>query len=196
MTELKLAVETERSRIDILTTWLPRIGVALFFLMIGSQKFTDPGWTRIFAQIGAGQWFRYLTGIMQVGGAVLVLVPRTTAVGCAMIASTDARRRGRQPVHPPHLRRVHHPRRAVRHSRRGRVERKTVHLKALSSADSVWRHLRRACSAEAQHLARAKAGHHEEHEDARRKQHHRVTEDTELPTRRTVGRQAGRLTRA
>jgi len=88
MTELKLAVETERSRIDILTTWLPRIGVALFFLMIGSQKFTDPGWTRIFAQIGAGQWFRYLTGIMQVGGAVLVLVPRTTAVGCAMIAST------------------------------------------------------------------------------------------------------------
>jgi putative oxidoreductase len=88
MTELKLAVETERSRIDILTGWLPRIGVALFFLMIGSQKFTDPGWARIFAQIGAGQWFRYLTGVLQVGGAVLVLLPQTTTVGCAMIAST------------------------------------------------------------------------------------------------------------
>ena len=42
MTGLRLAVESERSRIDTLTRWLPRIGAALFFLMIGSQKFTDP----------------------------------------------------------------------------------------------------------------------------------------------------------
>ena len=88
MTELKLTVETERRRIDTITTWLPRIGMALFVLMIGSQKFTDPGWARIFAQIGAGQWFRYLSGVLQIAGAGLVLNPRTTVVGCAMIAST------------------------------------------------------------------------------------------------------------
>jgi hypothetical protein len=110
VTDLKLTVETERRRIDTITTWLPRIGVALFFLMIGSQKLTDPGWARIFAQIGAGQWFRYLTGVPD-RGRVLVLIPRTTVVGCAMIASDDARRRHRQPVHSPRRRHLHRARR-------------------------------------------------------------------------------------
>jgi putative oxidoreductase len=88
VTDLRLAVETERSRIDVLTAWLPRIGVALFFLMVGSQKFTDAGWVRIFERIGLGQWFRYLTGALQVGGALLVLLPPTATLGAAMIACT------------------------------------------------------------------------------------------------------------
>ena len=47
-------------------------------------------WVRLFAQIGAGQWLRYLTGTMQVVGAILLLVPRTTTIGAAMLATTLA----------------------------------------------------------------------------------------------------------
>jgi len=45
-------------------------------------------WVRLFGQIGLGQWFRYLTGIMQIAGAVLVLIPRMSLVGIALAACT------------------------------------------------------------------------------------------------------------
>jgi len=41
-----------------------------------------------FDKIGWGQWVRYVTGMMQVTGGVLVLIPRTLAVGAAMLACT------------------------------------------------------------------------------------------------------------
>jgi len=91
MSDLHFLVEPERSRIDLLTTWIPRIGVALLFLYIGLSKFSPSSmWVRLFAQIGAGQWLRYLTGTMQVAGAILLLVPRTTTIGAAMLATTLA----------------------------------------------------------------------------------------------------------
>ena len=89
MADLKLLVEPERSRVDVLTFWVPRIGVALLFINVGASKLSADGmWVRLFAQIGLGQWLRYLTGILQVGGAILLLIPRTTTVGAAMLACT------------------------------------------------------------------------------------------------------------
>jgi putative oxidoreductase len=89
--ELKLLEEPKRSAIDVFTKWLPRIAVAVVFLNVGSQKFAAHSmWVRIFAQIGLGQWFRYLTGGLQVGGALLVLVPRTFALGILLLACTMA----------------------------------------------------------------------------------------------------------
>ncbi len=32
----------------------------------------------LFEAIGLGQWFRYLTGTMEVAGAILLLIPRTS----------------------------------------------------------------------------------------------------------------------
>jgi hypothetical protein len=43
-----------------------------------------------FERIGVGQWLRYVTGVMQVGGALLVLPRRTLTVGAAMLACTMA----------------------------------------------------------------------------------------------------------
>jgi uncharacterized membrane protein len=87
--ELKLIVEDKRGRIDIFMTWLPRIGVAVAFLSIGYGKFGEhSSWVRIFDRIGFGQWFRYLTGTMQIAGAVLVLIPRTFVIGILMLACT------------------------------------------------------------------------------------------------------------
>src|SRR5919201_3845881 len=79
------------SRIETLMYWLPRIAVALVFLSVGSQKFSEGTmWVPIFARIGFGQWFRYLTGVMQVGGAVLILIPPLAIYGVAMLACTMA----------------------------------------------------------------------------------------------------------
>src|SRR5437867_1006357 len=88
MTMLKPTVEPVPNRLGVLAAWLPRLAVALVFLSVGSSKFRDPMWIRIFGQIGLGQWFRYLTGVMQIAGGILVLIPRTALLGIALAACT------------------------------------------------------------------------------------------------------------
>src|SRR5438132_13315320 len=76
------------SRIGLLTVWLPRVAVALLFVAVGFSKFSDPMWVRLFGRIGFGQWFRYFTGVLQIAGGVLVLIPRTFPVGIIILACT------------------------------------------------------------------------------------------------------------
>jgi uncharacterized membrane protein YphA (DoxX/SURF4 family) len=89
--DLKFLVEEKRGPIDVFTTWLPRLGVIVAFVLIGVTKFdNDPrgDWVRIFEQIGFGQWFRYFTGVMQITGAVLMLTRWTRTIGAIMLACT------------------------------------------------------------------------------------------------------------
>lgn len=87
--ELKLDVEERKSRIDTLTTSLPRAAVAIAFLSIGYSKFEAQSmWVRTFNEIGLGVWFRYFTGAVQMLGALLVLIPRTCLVGIALLSAT------------------------------------------------------------------------------------------------------------
>ncbi len=37
--------------------------------------------------VGFGQWFRYVTGILELAGAVLIVVPRTRSIGAALLAT-------------------------------------------------------------------------------------------------------------
>lgn len=41
-----------------------------------------------FEAVGLGQWFRYLTGIIEVGSAVLLFVPSKQAYGAALLVCT------------------------------------------------------------------------------------------------------------
>lgn len=41
-----------------------------------------------FEAVGVGQWFRYVTGIIEVTGAVLIWVPGTQAIAAAMLTVT------------------------------------------------------------------------------------------------------------
>ena len=80
-------------RRNVLSDWMFRGAIALVFVLEGTEKFSsDPhsSWVRLFQQIGWGQWFRYLTGAVEVLGSVLVLIPWTVTAGLALLACTMA----------------------------------------------------------------------------------------------------------
>lgn len=86
---LVLFREQRDSRMDVAKRWAIRTVIGVLFVFIGRSKFADHSeWVRVFAQIGLGQWFRYFTGILQILGGILVLIPRTFAVGILILAST------------------------------------------------------------------------------------------------------------
>jgi uncharacterized membrane protein YphA (DoxX/SURF4 family) len=71
-----------------LTDWLLRGAIAVAFAMFGAEKFTDHQWVTLFQQIGIGQWFRYFTGVVEISGGVLVLIPWTVTGGLALLVCT------------------------------------------------------------------------------------------------------------
>src|SRR6266480_6840567 len=67
--------------------WVLQIGAAGMFLMVGFLKLSgNAQLVGLFQAIGLGQWFRYLTGSLEVLGAVLLLVPRTSGLGALLLA--------------------------------------------------------------------------------------------------------------
>jgi uncharacterized membrane protein YphA (DoxX/SURF4 family) len=67
--------------------WILQIGAAGMFLMGGFFKLSgNEQVVGVFEAIGLGQWFRYLTGVLEVGGAILLLIPRTSGLGALMLA--------------------------------------------------------------------------------------------------------------
>lgn len=73
--------------------WIVRGAIALVFMSFGAEKFPSGSgspWVALFQQIGAGQWFRYFTGVVEVLGGLLVLIPWTVRAGLALLACTMA----------------------------------------------------------------------------------------------------------
>jgi putative oxidoreductase len=67
--------------------WALRVVLGLVFLYIGTTKLTGTGHTiEYFAAIGWGQWFRYLTGVLDIAGVVLLFVPKCTRFGAIVLA--------------------------------------------------------------------------------------------------------------
>jgi putative oxidoreductase len=69
--------------------WILQILAAATFLLAGGLKLAgvEP-MVAMFDKIGLGQWFRYLTGGLEVTGAILLLIPTTAALGGALLAVT------------------------------------------------------------------------------------------------------------
>jgi hypothetical protein len=71
--------------------WVFQISAAGMFLMVGFSKLSgNAQMVRLFEAIGIGQWFRYLTGTLEVAGAILLLIPRTSGLGALMLAGVMA----------------------------------------------------------------------------------------------------------
>ena len=69
-----------------IVVWVLQIGAAFMFIMAGWKKLSgDPMMVGLFDKLAIGQWFRYLTGAMEVGGAILLLIPRLSGVGATIL---------------------------------------------------------------------------------------------------------------
>jgi len=70
-------------------SWTLQGLAGIAFLAAGGAKLAGvPMMVGIFEQIGFGQWFRVLTGVVEVAGALAILVPRTAAFGGLLLATT------------------------------------------------------------------------------------------------------------
>jgi putative oxidoreductase len=68
--------------------WVVQGLLAFAFLGAASGKLLGkPEMVALFEAIGVGQWFRYVTGLMELTGAILIVVPRTKFFGAALLST-------------------------------------------------------------------------------------------------------------
>jgi uncharacterized membrane protein YphA (DoxX/SURF4 family) len=77
------------SRVKNLGLWTLQVLTAAVFLMAGLGKLSgQPAMVETFEKIGIGQWFRYVTGGIEVVSAILLVIPRVTPVGATLLVCT------------------------------------------------------------------------------------------------------------
>jgi uncharacterized membrane protein YphA (DoxX/SURF4 family) len=68
--------------------WILAVLLAVLFALVGISKLIGaPAMVKEFAQIGFGQWFRFVTGTLEVAGAVGLLIPRFRFWAALLIAT-------------------------------------------------------------------------------------------------------------
>jgi putative oxidoreductase len=78
-----------RGRVALVGLWLTQIALAAMFMFTGGLKLTGaPELVALFDAIGIGQWFRYVTGSIEVVSAVALLVPSWAAFGALLLIPT------------------------------------------------------------------------------------------------------------
>lgn len=88
MTATDLKTPMSATRIAI---WVLRVLMAALFLFAAAMKLTgQSAMVAEFATVGLGQWFRYLTGLMELTGGVMVLLPRRSILGAGLLLLVDA----------------------------------------------------------------------------------------------------------
>jgi uncharacterized membrane protein YphA (DoxX/SURF4 family) len=71
--------------------WTLQVLVALAFVAAGSGKLLGGAdMIALFDAVGLGQWFRYVTGSLEVLGALLLIVPGKSAFGAVLLACVMA----------------------------------------------------------------------------------------------------------
>ncbi|MGH3738021.1 MAG: DoxX family protein [Micromonosporaceae bacterium] len=66
-----------RGRAATATLWVGQVLLAALFVFAAYGKLaSDPAQVHGFAEIGAGQWLRYVTGVLEMAGAIGLLIPR------------------------------------------------------------------------------------------------------------------------
>jgi putative oxidoreductase len=79
---------TKPSKALNVTIWAVQILTGLAFVASGGSKLSGaPAMVDMFNKIGFGQWFRYVTGSLEVAGGLMLLLPRTAAIGGWLLAA-------------------------------------------------------------------------------------------------------------
>src|ERR1700730_18795885 len=82
LTEGTRSASSSTGKIVNVVLWVLQIAAAGMFLMVGFLKLSgNPQLVGLFEAIGLGQWFRYLTGALEVAGAFFLLFPRRRGLG-------------------------------------------------------------------------------------------------------------------
>ncbi len=77
------------SKAKNIALWSLQVLTAVAFLMAGLAKLSgQPMMVEVFEKIGVGQWFRYVTGSIEITSAILLLIPRLAPVGAALLVCT------------------------------------------------------------------------------------------------------------
>jgi len=68
--------------------WCVQVLLAFVFVDASWAKLMgNPEMVALFTAVGFGQRFRYVTGVLELTGAVLIVVPKTSRIGAALLAS-------------------------------------------------------------------------------------------------------------
>ena len=66
--------------------WALRVLLAAAFLAAGGFKLAGaPTMVEMFEKVGVGQWFRVVTGAIEVSGSILLLIPHLTFYGAGLL---------------------------------------------------------------------------------------------------------------
>ncbi len=80
-----------RGRLARGALWAVQILLAAAFVFAGGSKLAGvPAMVALYDTIGLGQWFRYVTGFIELGSAVALLVPSLAPFGAVALAATMA----------------------------------------------------------------------------------------------------------
>jgi putative oxidoreductase len=78
-----------KSKFWNIALWILQVLAAVAFFAAGSSKWAGvPAMVALFGKLGLGQWFRYVTGTIEIASAILLLIPRMTFYGAALLTCT------------------------------------------------------------------------------------------------------------
>ena len=81
------ALPAAPSKGRLITLWTLSGLLALAFLGAGGTKLAGvPVMVEMFNKVGLGQWFRYFTGLLEVAGAIGLLIPRYAFYAAVLLA--------------------------------------------------------------------------------------------------------------
>ena len=79
----------QRGRAALIALWLTQVALALMFLMAGGSKLAGvPAMVSLFDQVGVGQWFRYVTGVVELTSGIALLIPSAAIFGAMLLIPT------------------------------------------------------------------------------------------------------------
>ena len=83
------ATDLPRGRASLVALWVTQVALAVMFLMAGGSKLAGvPAMVSLFDVLGLGQWFRYVTGIIEVTSGIALLIPSAAVFGALLLIPT------------------------------------------------------------------------------------------------------------
>ena len=84
-----MPTDSTKQTVARVALWVTQIALAAMFLFAGGSKLAGaPAMVSLFAAIGWGQWFRYVTGAIEIIAAVALTIPAAALFGAILLVPT------------------------------------------------------------------------------------------------------------